>query len=875
MTLPYPLPRETRSTGPQAFDGVSVTFGPFQFKIFDTLDVRVQIRHAGDAEWSETDAVTIAKVDPDATYGTFTATFDDVHPATSQYQVVGRRLHERSMALARGTGLNLQELEKETTKQGTILQELRRDVTSALAGFLRTLRAPFGEVLAPIPSAAERAHKLLAFDAYGQPIPGDTLDLLPEYPALEKRFDTVDELRFLTRGLVGDGETVTVIEDWRGGRFKQLSDLTLPHDGGIVYRYADGLPGGFVRIIDRATFDPRWWGMVPNVPEAAEANSDAFDAALNYWRNAPISFMTLDFPDERWWTAREHDLGDETNYKFLKLRGTGDGVCYLASTLQGQDKIAFRNGPTGLERANRVTVDGITFEARNPAGTACPILLWLDDPEETAARDCRFLQTSKGQIPGTLSVFKTVWNCDFNNCHWRGGGDYRPMFDITETVRFTLTASSTTVTATEGVFVEAMEGVEMMFGDPSGLWWGTIGNYVSPTEVELVETPPDEVVGSGMRAWIQAVKATTNGTNTITLSHPMAEATDIGRWLVLRDAGEIQSRRSLHFCRVTNVPDNETLVVDRVVPHSVSNTPIYFSPVIVMPETPGSALRTNDVTFFNCRVEIYRGVGLAIEQGVQVKWYGQKFHGAGPGPLEGVRDMSQAAIVGHILDADFFGVLEAAGWDDGRIVLSGSEGFHAGAVQCRVDRDKAVIWSELPATDTTTISLGRCDIKNDQHDMDDAGNRAKGYIQGPANVQQIFSILGPVKVLSASNKRLIGGGPTLAVTGISTLNSKYPIISPGNTSSFELPGSFRNGPQKSALFIIGTAGGKWAGFQIWTNGVNNQTCSLVFGDSTFWAGSNTTGATTASKMTVSAGGSKVYVHNGTAIGQNINFLPIA
>ena len=170
MTLPYPLPRETRSTGPQAFDGVSVTFGPFQFQIFDTVDVVVQIRHAGDAEWSDTDAVTIAKVDPGEPYGTFTATFDDVHPATSQYQVVGRRLHQRSLALSRGSGLNLPELEKETTKQGAILQELRRDVTAALFGFLRVLRVPFGEVLAPIPSAADRAQKVLGFDSDGQPV---------------------------------------------------------------------------------------------------------------------------------------------------------------------------------------------------------------------------------------------------------------------------------------------------------------------------------------------------------------------------------------------------------------------------------------------------------------------------------------------------------------------------------------------------------------------------------------------------------------------------------------------------------------------------------------------------------------------------------
>ena len=79
MAQPYPLPREIRSTGTLAFDGASVTFGPFDFKIFDTADVVVELKHAGDAEWTATSAVTVTKSSA-AALDTFSVTFDVIHP---------------------------------------------------------------------------------------------------------------------------------------------------------------------------------------------------------------------------------------------------------------------------------------------------------------------------------------------------------------------------------------------------------------------------------------------------------------------------------------------------------------------------------------------------------------------------------------------------------------------------------------------------------------------------------------------------------------------------------------------------------------------------------------------------------------------------
>ena len=147
----------------------SVTFGPFDFKIFDTADVVVELKHAGDAEWTATSAVTVTKSSA-AALDTFSVTFDVIHPVTSTFRVRGARLHERSVGLAKGIGLDLLELEKEVSKHGIVLQETRADAGLRDADRARTLRAPDGESLPAIPPVADRATRILGFDVDGHPV---------------------------------------------------------------------------------------------------------------------------------------------------------------------------------------------------------------------------------------------------------------------------------------------------------------------------------------------------------------------------------------------------------------------------------------------------------------------------------------------------------------------------------------------------------------------------------------------------------------------------------------------------------------------------------------------------------------------------------
>lgn len=125
MAQPYPLPREIRETDVLVGDG-GTEYGPFGFKIFDTADVEVWLKADGEEIYSVA-AVTVAKEDPAAAFDTFTVTFGAAITAADSFVVRARRLHERSLAVTRGGGISGIELEKELSKQGTVLQELRRD----------------------------------------------------------------------------------------------------------------------------------------------------------------------------------------------------------------------------------------------------------------------------------------------------------------------------------------------------------------------------------------------------------------------------------------------------------------------------------------------------------------------------------------------------------------------------------------------------------------------------------------------------------------------------------------------------------------------------------------------------------------------------
>lgn len=127
---PYPLPRQARQTAVLSGDGVNATYGPFDFRIFDIEDITVFTRPDDEEVFTAID-VTIDKVS-DLPFDFFTVTFDAALPASTAYVVSSTRIHERSAGLTKGTQLSQLALEKELSKQGTVLQEHSRDIDRAL-----------------------------------------------------------------------------------------------------------------------------------------------------------------------------------------------------------------------------------------------------------------------------------------------------------------------------------------------------------------------------------------------------------------------------------------------------------------------------------------------------------------------------------------------------------------------------------------------------------------------------------------------------------------------------------------------------------------------------------------------------------------------
>ncbi|MDE0921518.1 hypothetical protein [Aurantimonas coralicida] len=129
MTNPYPLPRETRETSVISGDG-RATYGPLNFKIWDGVDVVAFVsREAGGFAF---EAVTVEKTSAQP-LDDFSVTFTPALQAGDLAFVQAKRVHERLTDVIRGGALSGAALEAELSRQGTVLQELRRDLDRAFA----------------------------------------------------------------------------------------------------------------------------------------------------------------------------------------------------------------------------------------------------------------------------------------------------------------------------------------------------------------------------------------------------------------------------------------------------------------------------------------------------------------------------------------------------------------------------------------------------------------------------------------------------------------------------------------------------------------------------------------------------------------------
>lgn len=128
---PYPLPREARESSVLTGNNSVGPFGPTTFKVFDTADIEVWRKDAG--VWTKASGLTIAKTSGLA-FDTVSVTFGAVVTNTTTFVILSRRLHERQLAVIKAGTIDVDQLEKEMSRQGTVIQELRRDVNRAWAG---------------------------------------------------------------------------------------------------------------------------------------------------------------------------------------------------------------------------------------------------------------------------------------------------------------------------------------------------------------------------------------------------------------------------------------------------------------------------------------------------------------------------------------------------------------------------------------------------------------------------------------------------------------------------------------------------------------------------------------------------------------------
>jgi hypothetical protein len=146
MTVtPYPFPRSFRESEVLNGTGVS-TYGPFGFKIFDPVDVKVYVKPDDQDLFEEAPAI-VTKVS-NQPFDDFTVTFPADLPPSTRFIVRSERLHERQIAVTKGGAISTDQLEKELSKQGTVLDELRRDLDQTV----RTDYGGGGMRIQPIPA---------------------------------------------------------------------------------------------------------------------------------------------------------------------------------------------------------------------------------------------------------------------------------------------------------------------------------------------------------------------------------------------------------------------------------------------------------------------------------------------------------------------------------------------------------------------------------------------------------------------------------------------------------------------------------------------------------------------------------------------------
>lgn len=397
MTNPYPLPRSIRETEWLKGDGRS-SYGPFDFKIFDIEDVRINLIRAADR--SPVPANFIVSKVIDAPFADFRIDFAGPLTDDFEFQVQGARVHERSSDLFRGGSINSREVEKETSKQGVVLQEVRRDIDeevssrkaqySAISNRMDNIEGDVADAVERAERAADSADssKDVAVEAAAA-----TVELLKNaQDSLEKAETAVqpDDLKALAyKDKVGiedveasgtrDGTTFLSGD----GSFKVPSAGEVADNSVTVEKLANGT---------RFTFTNRAALRASNLPARFKydirtagyaASGDGGEASWNYWGGTKPTFPDSCMEQDAgggWWVISDKAL----NFRQFGAKGDGStndataiNNCLASAKALGKHDVPLNDGATYVYGASltvpaniRIVGDRVTQLKRGPSVNA-------------------------------------------------------------------------------------------------------------------------------------------------------------------------------------------------------------------------------------------------------------------------------------------------------------------------------------------------------------------------------------------------------------------------------------------------------------------------------------------------------------------------
>jgi hypothetical protein len=278
---------------------------------------------------------------------------------------------------------------------------------------------------------------------------------------------------------------------------------------------------------------------------------------------------------------------------------------------------------TPANRGGALTLEDayVAFDSSVPTAAVGPVMF-----EKRYASGLRFTGIGYWINYHYNTTFRITgcWNCNFGYTFAWGGGVTWPYKTTASDDIFSITSDSTTLTTNNPVFAAGDVGKKISLYTNQGQQF-EIASFTNDQSVEVTKTAL--VTWSSRGSFESAKGSITSGSATLNLNANVASATDIGRQVWVLGAGTPPSgaAKGLLQATITAVPAANQVTLSTTAAAEVTDAIVAVSPGIEMyDEAAGHA--TNDTYWLGLQSELFRGTGLLVNGGNNIRFDMMKLH---------------------------------------------------------------------------------------------------------------------------------------------------------------------------------------------------------------------------------------------------------